>query len=284
MDYCYEFAGIRIFVTGPKEILYSDHGVLTPFISDSTGEEHRLSFALSDHIDAPEGNCVYQEKGVQVYRSGASMVRYAGTCGSSHMRIERSGRNSRITCLRNVYSNGISPKTVLNGVEAEHLIIQNGGVILHASFIRIGQKAILFTAPSGTGKSTQADLWCRYRDAELINGDRAAITVENGLVFAHGIPYSGSSGVAKKAKLPIAAIVYLAQASQNTLEEMKGFHAFRKLWEGCSVNVWDKADVDLASKTVLEILGLVPMCYLACRPDQEAVDTLAAALMDRGCL
>ncbi|WP_370839368.1 hypothetical protein [Intestinibacter bartlettii] len=33
-------------------------------------------------------------------------------------------------------------------------------------------KGILFSAPSGTGKSTQADLWEKYENAEIINGDR----------------------------------------------------------------------------------------------------------------
>lgn len=283
MEYFYEFAGIGFCVSGPDALMYTDHGVLTPYLSQlRDGRTH--TFEILDSIASPEGTCVYQDNRVQVYHNGNEVVRYAGSPGSCHMRIRRGDRHSRISCLQSVYPNGITPKTVLNGVEAEHLIIQNGGVILHSSFVRVGQKAIVFTAPSGTGKSTQADLWCRFRDAELINGDRAAITLENGRVFAHGIPYSGSSGVAKNAKLPVAAIVYLAQAPRNTLEEMKGFHAFRKLWEGCSVNVWDKADVDLASKTVLEILSHVPMYYLACTKDQSAVDTLAAELTDRGYL
>lgn len=281
MEYYYEFAGIRLRVEGREEELYSDHGALSPFIAGPTGEGHCLSFELSDHIVPPEGVCVYEDTRVQVYRTNDAVLRYSGAAGSTHMRVRRSGDRSQITCLRQVYPNGITPKTVLNGVEAEHFIAQNRGFILHASLIRMGEKAILFTAPSGTGKSTQADLWCRYRDAELINGDRAALTVENGCVFAHGIPYSGSSGVGKKAKLSVAAIVYLGQAPSNYIEQLKGFSAFRKLWEGCSVNVWDKGDVDMASKTVLDVINTVPVYYLKCRPDLEAVRLLEKVLLER---
>lgn len=281
MEYCYKFAGIRLRVCGSEEVLYSDHGVLAPFLAESKGEGHRLSFEFTDHIPSPEGDRIYEDGSVQVYRNQDTILRCAGSPGSTHMRIERAGNSSYITCLRKVYPNGITPKTVLNSAEAEHFIVQGGGFVLHASLISIGQKAVLFTAPSGTGKSTQADLWCRYRDAELINGDRAAITVENGEIFAHGIPYSGSSGVGKRAKLPIAAIVYLGQAPSNRLEELKGFAAFRKIWEGCSVNVWDKDDVGKASEAVLATVSAVPVFYLNCRPDLEAVQLLEKELIER---
>ena len=46
-------------------------------------------------------------------------------------------------------------------------------LLMHGAVIAVGNKAWLFTAPSGTGKSTQAELWERYRNAEQINGDRS---------------------------------------------------------------------------------------------------------------
>ena len=282
MEHYYKFAGIPVSICADASILYADHGVLEPYRSARTEDvQHRYTFELVDHLSPTEELCIYRDVGMQIYHSDCAVIRYAGTPGSTHMRIRRKGKESFVSCLRSVYPNGMSPKTILNAMEAEHLIVQNGGFILHASFIRVGNKAILFTAPSGTGKSTQADLWCRFQNAELINGDRAVVMVEDGKIFAYGIPFSGSSGVAKNAKLPVAAIVYLDQASTNTVEELKGFSAFRKTWEGCSINVWDREDVEKASKTVLDVLKTVPMLHLSCTPDQSAVDTLASALSHR---
>lgn len=285
MEHYYEFAGISVSVCADASIQYADHGVLEPYLSSECKEiKHRFAFELVDYILPAEGICVYQDIGMQIYHSEDTVIRYAGTIGSPHMRIQRKGNDSIVHCLRSVYPNGVSPKTVLNAMEAEHLIVRNDGFILHASFIRIGERAILFTAPSGTGKSTQADLWCRFRKAELINGDRAAVMVEDGKVFAYGIPFSGSSGVAKNAKLPLAAIVYLSQAPTNSVDEWKGFQAFRKIWEGCSVNVWDGEDMAQASETVLNVLKSVPVFHLSCTPDQAAVDALASVLLQRGYL
>ena len=285
MEHYYEFAGIPVSVCADASVLYSDHGVLGPYLSSTSREiKHRFAFELVDQIPPADEICIHHDIGMQVYRSDDTVIRYAGTLGSPHMRIQRKDNESIVSCLRSVYPNGVTPKTVLNAMEAEHMIVRNSGFILHASFIRFEDRAILFTAPSGTGKSTQADLWCRFRDAELINGDRAAVMVEDGRIFAYGIPFSGSSQVAKNKKLPAAAIVYLDQAPTNSVRELKGFPAFRKIWEGCSINVWDKDDVALASETVLDVLKTVPMFHLSCTPDQSAVDTLASVLSQRGCL
>lgn len=285
MSHHYEFADIRIQVEGREGELYADHGILAPFCSAETDEaEHHLSICLVDGLSQPVGSCIYQDPSKQIYKIDDEVIRYAGNEGCFHMRIRRQGCRSDVQCRRSAYPAGITPKTVLNAMEAEHLIVQSGGVLLHASFIRVGDRAILFTAPSGTGKSTQAELWCRYMGAELINGDRVAVMCRSDGIFACGIPFAGSSGVSQYAKLPLAAIVYLSQAEENTVESLAGLIAFRKIWEGCSVHTWDREDLSMASKTVLEVLEQVPVFYLRCRPDEKAVNVLHSFLMARNCL
>ena len=46
-----------------------------------------------------------------------------------------------------------------NYLALEHLFYRFGGLFLHSSHVSVGGRALLFSAPSGTGKSTQADLW-----------------------------------------------------------------------------------------------------------------------------
>ena len=51
------------------------------------------------------------------------------------------------------------PSKLLDLLSFERVILQNNGVILHSSFIKYNDYAILFSGPSGVGKSTQANLW-----------------------------------------------------------------------------------------------------------------------------
>ena len=283
MVYKYEFAGIILEVEVVGAEGYRHEGVLAPYVTTSLQEPmQKLRISLVDQLSPADGEQIYMDQSKKVYRSRDGVIRYAGNEGWFHMRIQRRGNLTDVQCLRSAYPAGISPKIVLNAMEAEYLIIRRGGLLLHASFIRVGDRAILFTAPSGVGKSTQADLWCRFREAELMNGDRVAVMTNEDGVFACGIPFAGCSGVSKYAKLPLSAIVYLSQSDENTVEKLSGLAAFRKVWEGCSVYVWDKEIVSAASDHLLRVLQTVPVYHLRCRPDREAVDTLFRALKDRG--
>lgn len=158
------------------------------------------------------------------------------------------------------------------------MIVNAHGFLLHASFIAWHGRAILFTAPSGTGKSTQAELWRSLRGAQVINGDRVAVMCTKEGILASGVPCSGSSGISRNETLPLGAVVYLSQDEQTWIKRLTGRHAFARIWEGCCVNVWNREDMALCSDSVIHVAKTVPVWHLACRPDETAVETLEAAL------
>lgn len=197
---------------------------------------------------------------------------------SAHLRALHRGSDHTVQLLHAQFPQGVGARTVLSCLALEHLLAPLDGLLLHASFICHEGKAILFTAPSGTGKSTQAELWRSHRGARILNGDRVCIRMEGGTPYACGIPFAGSSGICKQAKLPIAAIVCLSQAPQTTIRSLGGFEAFRRVWEGCSVNTWDREDIAHVSDTVMRVLQSVPVFHLACTPDETAITALEQML------
>ena len=182
--------------------------------------------------------------------------------------------------LKDKYPNQIGTKTVLNAIDVQHLLAQVQGVILHCSYIEYEGKAILFTAPSGTGKSTQAELWKNLRGAEIVNGDRAALRLVEGKILAEGIPFAGSSNYCKNCSLEVEAIIYLGQATETSIERLKGYQAFSKIWEGVSVDTKDRSDVEKVSELISKVVGDIPVFYLRCTPDETAVNTLENALKE----
>lgn len=278
MERFYRFADITFRITGKDCEMYLEDGILAPFRVTEQQWDHSISFEIVEQLPAPEGECVFQGNGIRVFRKEDVQITCVGTSGDAHTQILRQGNRTYVQVHRSQVPERIMPRLVLNTLEAEHHIVGRGGFLLHSSFIRVGNRAILFTAPSGTGKSTQAELWRRYRGAEIINGDRTAVMPTKEAVMAYGIPYCGTSGITGNAKLPVAAIVVLSQARKNRIEPLKGLRAFRNLWEGCSVHVWDKEDVEQCSQSVTEVLSRVPVVHLACTPDETAVEALEAYL------
>lgn len=160
----------------------------------------------------------------------------------------------------------------------ERLLLHHSAFQLHASVISWNGNGILFTAPSGTGKSTQADLWKRLEGAQILNGDRAIIRNENDKFRVYGSPYAGSSGIYTNHSVPIRAIVALSQASENSLRPLTAVAAFNQLYRESTVRYWDPEFVDVFSNLLLSLIERVPIYHLACRPDAGAVAILKAEL------
>lgn len=169
----------------------------------------------------------------------------------------------------------------LLGVTGLHkLFLQLGKAVFHASYIDIGGQALLFAAPSETGKSTQADLWAQYAGAQVINGDRVAIGLKNGRYHAYGYPACGSSGICVNRTLPIRAIIVLEQGSENRVLPMTPGEKFRACLSGMVINAWEAEETALAMDLAEKWLENIPIYRFSCRKDADAVATLRRFLED----
>lgn len=273
----YRFCGTDVQIEMREAIFYTEDRRLEPFLTHCAANPHVFTFDFAEQLPQPEGACIAQLPSFKVYATEGGHVRYIGG-DNPYIRAEHIGKKHTILLRKNMYSGRVGTKSVLECLEAEHLIARNNGFIFHCSYIDIGGKAILFTAPSETGKSTQADLWHELRGAEIINGDRAAVRMIDGVATAEGIPFAGSSQYCLNRSLPIAAIVYLGQAPVTTIRKMRGYEAFSKIWEGVSVNTWDRTDVELVSGAVKQVVETVPVYHMPCTPDESAVIALENVL------
>lgn len=273
----YRFAGLEFLVEMPEDIFYRDEYRLAPFRVEAVSDPHKFTFEIVEQLTRPEGTLITRQPNLSVYALGDRELRYTGG-QDPYLRAEYRGKQGSIQVKKNPYSDTVGTKTVLECMRAEHLVARNHGFLFHCSYIDHRGKAILFTAPSETGKSTQAELWRQHRGAEIINGDRAAVRLAEGRVLAEGIPFSGSSQYYKNRSLPVEAIVYLGQAPETSIRKMRGYEAFSKIWEGVSVNVWDREDMELVSGVVQRIVEQVPVFHLPCTPDESAVIALEQAL------
>lgn len=275
MKHDYQIADIGISVE--TEVDYADKDPYRKFLNKDSSPQVHFRFR-SGTLPEPAGTCAFQSAGLAVYESEGIQQRVLLNWSKPYAFSTLSEDGGRGEVILDPNGPELWGGYVFAAIALEHLLVRRGRVILHASYIDWNGRAILFTAPSETGKSTQAALWEQFRGSETINGDRTCLSADEGVVMAHGLPMAGTSGICKNRSLSVAAVVYLSQAPENRLEQLRGAAAFKAVFSGTWVNDWDRADTEAAVDTVSRIVTGVPVFHLACRPDQEAVDLLAAAL------
>lgn len=168
-----------------------------------------------------------------------------------------------------------------SSVSLAQLLLPQNAFFMHSSFISINQKAILFSANSGVGKSTQAALWERYRSAEIINGDKAGVLVENG-VYACGVPFCGTSGICKNKAFTLGAIVLLSQAPENSIKQLSGVEALQGILKNIYLDLIAPNEQKIVVDLLIELLKAVPVYSFGCTADEKAVIALENTLRNGG--
>ncbi len=187
------------------------------------------------------------------------------------------GKNINIV-IDEKYRDMLRERVIFTLIGIEDIVSQNNGCVLHSSFIEKDGRAVLFTGPCSIGKSTQANLWGEYADAVIVNGDKTLIFEKDGVFYASGIPFSGSSKDCLNRVLPFGAIISLQQADCNTAHRLVLNEAFHNLYKNCYPVPYSRDCTDRLIDFVQRLSQNVPVYEYACRADESAVRYLEREL------
>ena len=229
----------------------------------------QFDFQISPELARFESDC----QTADVYVSVRLAPEDKNTGDDTRCSLEVSG-NLRCVYVPESRKNETDGALMLRVADIYHMLLSNGAVVIHASYILYRGAAILFSAPSGTGKSTQAELWNIVTGAQIVNGDRAIIRKTDKGFVAGGIYYCGTSGICENVTAPLRAVVMLGQAQENSLRRLRGRDAFTQLLR----QVAYRKSPECAAELVAQIAAGTPVYRLDCRPDANAVSLLHAEL------
>lgn len=102
------------------------------------------------------------------------------------------------------------------------LLVQDDILLMHGAVVAVDGQAYLFTAKSGTGKTTHTRLWMRqFGDrAVMVNGDKPLLHITSEGVTVYGTPWDGKEHLSTNTSCPLKALCILTRSETNHIERI----------------------------------------------------------------
>lgn len=166
---------------------------------------------------------------------------------------------------------------IATGILFARNVLNFDGYYVHSSAVVCDGKAYLFTAPSGTGKSTHTEKWIRLFGAHYLNDDKPIIRLVDGQWIAYGTPWSGKHDLSSNEGVPLGGIACLRRGEKNEIAPMDPVAAIPFLM---SQTVYYLNQEQAMKKLDLmeKIIAQVPIWELRCLPDDDSAILSHAAM------
>lgn len=160
-------------------------------------------------------------------------------------------------------------------IHLEKLLLDNQALVLHSASIVVDGHAIAFTAPSGTGKTTQTDLWRKYvNGVQDLNGDRTLLQKTEKGWYACGFPIYGSMLRCEQGAHPIKAIVVIRQGKTDQIRELSPVEKVALLYSQVTVPAIESTAVNRTMDLLEDFIQHTTIVQLNCTMERSAVDVL----------
>ncbi|MGN0600689.1 MAG: hypothetical protein ACI4JK_12455 [Oscillospiraceae bacterium] len=106
-------------------------------------------------------------------------------------------------------------------------------ILFHGSAVSVDGVGYLFTAKSGTGKSTHTRLWREMLGdrAVMINDDKPLIRVSESGIIVYGTPWDGKHRLSTNIGVPLKALCILERAEDNRIVPITKKDAYNMLMQ-----------------------------------------------------
>ena len=151
------------------------------------------------------------------------------------------------------------------------LLVQDDILLMHGAVVAVDGQAYLFTAKSGTGKTTHTRLWMQqFGDrAVMVNGDKPLLHITSEGVTVYGTPWDGKEHLSTNTSCPLKALCILTRSETNHIGRISKKEALPTLCQ----QVYRPAGSAVLAKmmALVDRLGSsVPLYRLGCNMEPEA--------------
>ena len=275
-DFCFS-------ISYPDEIMPPPNFMI--FKTEEGTSEYQYYITLADNLPTPTGNLITKRADIEIFDNMGLESRLLGVKGRDDYYAyyeEKSETEATIILNRDGIKDLHIDPVFTSLLALERRLVSKNALILHCAYVEYKGKAILFSAPSETGKTTQANLWEKHRNSFTINGDKALLQKVDNQWIAQGWPVCGTSEICNNITTPIGAIVMLSQGKTDVVRKLGAFEAFPQLYSQITTNTWNRNFVENNMRLIEQLADDIPIYHLSCTISENAVSCLESALADGG--
>lgn len=232
--------------------------------SSEEGEEIKIKIKLADIVFEIHGQYAYLKEYCRDYL----------TDKESEIQIEVT-ENDILAEFQDMESNNFSfpyLETLAVLRKIADFMPERNRFLMHGAALSWKNNGFMFTAPSGTGKSTHIALWKRYlgEEIKIINGDKPILQITENEVQIYGTPWAGKEQWQSNANVPLKGICLLQRGKENHIRQIRPVEALSQLMQ----QVYYTSDVGMAAKTMEllnQVFAQVPVYQMECNISEEAM-------------
>lgn len=213
------------------------HKTFEPFLYKGNQEaNYTIKTFVKEHIDTPKGISTYtnDDRYIITDKDGETIFN-KNKEGETLIKTYQS-HDLKTSMLYLKESNPIKNaerEYIFSGMFFMKIALQNKRLGLHGSAIELNGEAIIFSAPSKTGKSTHRKLWENHYEISIINDDKPLLMLKDNVIWVHPSPWSGKSRLTGDKAYPLKTIVFLKQGKDNKLNSIDKKTSFKHLMRNC---------------------------------------------------
>ena len=180
-----------------------------------------------------------------------------------------------------VFTDPFLERAAIQRAFAEYLF-EHSILLFHGSAIAVDEEGFVFTAHSGTGKSTHTRLWMQaFGDRSvMVNDDKPFLTLTAAGVLLHGSPWSGKHGLDSNVTVPLKGICILERGSENHIFPVSPEDALPMLRKQAYAPL-DELKLPAFLDLTRQLSVSVPLWKMTCNKDPEAATVAYNAMHNK---
>lgn len=248
------------------------------FFSDQDKEDFRMDVISDKSFQIPESRVRYTN------RSGWELRIVEDTCYWSFKPVSEKKiirvfvtdvefTSGKLYIIKEEVDGTVSPfGYLLSEIIYTGILPRYNAILIHASALKFGNYAVVFSGESGSGKSTIAELFSHSDKATILSDESIIIRKNNENIICYGTPWPGTSNLYKNDFAELKKILFIKHGSENQILKNTKEYNFELLLKNCFLLKWSEKGIVDTLDILEEIMNIVDLKLLSFVPDENIIN------------